>query len=922
MSSTIKTNLEVGGTSAFKDAFRQAAAAVKKWREDVGLAVSGVKDSLSGVKGGLVGVAAAGLALRKALSASGEFEKLTTQFQVLLGSADAAGKRMEELAKFGAATPFELTEVARASITLQTLTRGALATGKGLEMVGDLAAGSGEEFGNMATHVGRLYDGLMSGRPVGEAMARLQELGIISGDVRARIEALQAQGRKGDEVWQIAAGSFSRFSGMMASQSGTLFGVLSNLKDQYDALAREMGKPIADALKPVLVDLIENAEAYKEKARELGEAVVAAGQFLADHKTAIFNTAMAWAALRGAIATKEIVTATAALVQAILSIAKGRAAAATATAAATAVETAAINANTAAVLANNAAKGAGGNQHGFKGVLGEAGGGRHAKTLAQNTKSVIASAMETAKKWSVAFAKGVATGARVAGMAFLRGLGAVVTAATATVAAIGAAVAAGIWMWADSKEKSANAALRLNEQMNGILKTQHAAVNAAKTEADTAAARASIEKQIAALREQAAKTGSEEQRAMLLGVVASLEQLSAQADKVRLRNLEKQALQEAADRAAVLADQERAAAESARESAKAAKERAEHLAAARKELEAQVDEMQSTMRWKLFDRMDAARQVEILTSVLREKLSSAAAVINSGNRLSGDPKEVDFRSSKDISREYTEARKSGNLERAKRLLVLLEETLEIEDKIAAAKEKAADQDQTRADFERELNALRAEAAGDTDGAKAIRLENDIRKEALAIARELGIAEEKALAIAREKAALAKQAAVAAEEKAKKEATSKTAGQLASEIKILRLRAAGRKEAADALEGEIAMRAEAQRLADGTTISEKNMLEILRYKATLQARINETSKASGAPGGRIQASHRMSISGAIEGANGLHGARGLGTYERDRRARENRPDPAAKLRDSAAKYYERSLSLAEETLTIWKKLGIA
>ncbi len=44
--------------------------------------------------------------------------------------------------------------------------------------------------------IGRLYDGLQSGRPVGEAMMRLQELGVISGDTRNQIENLQKSARK------------------------------------------------------------------------------------------------------------------------------------------------------------------------------------------------------------------------------------------------------------------------------------------------------------------------------------------------------------------------------------------------------------------------------------------------------------------------------------------------------------------------------------------------------------------------------------------------------------------------------------------------------------------------------------------------------------------------------------------------------
>ncbi|MFR7733459.1 MAG: hypothetical protein ACLU7D_08945 [Collinsella sp.] len=53
-----------------------------------------------------------------------------------------------ELADFAAHTPFQqLPEIAAASRTLETLTDGALSTGQGLAMVGDVASGTNPPFG-------------------------------------------------------------------------------------------------------------------------------------------------------------------------------------------------------------------------------------------------------------------------------------------------------------------------------------------------------------------------------------------------------------------------------------------------------------------------------------------------------------------------------------------------------------------------------------------------------------------------------------------------------------------------------------------------------------------------------------------------------------------------------------------------------
>jgi hypothetical protein len=228
---------------------------------------------LAGLAGGL-GVAGAAVAgFKKAIDEAAQMEGLETGFQVMLGSAQAATARMRELAQFAAATPFELPEIAQASRNLETLTRGALSTGNGLTLVGDVASATQQPFNELATTIGRLYDGIQSGRAVGDAMARLQELGTISGEVRAQIEQMQQQGRKGADVWAPVAAELSRFSGMMDVQSRTWNGLLSTLHDNVNAAFRELGSPVLPQLKPLLTDAIGQAGQLGQHAREWGAQI-------------------------------------------------------------------------------------------------------------------------------------------------------------------------------------------------------------------------------------------------------------------------------------------------------------------------------------------------------------------------------------------------------------------------------------------------------------------------------------------------------------------------------------------------------------------------------------------------------------------------------------------------------------------------
>lgn len=214
-----------------------------------------------------------GAIMKAALAPSVEMEKLTVQFGVLLGTTEDAKKRMEELAKFVETTPFELQSVAKASKTLETLTKGALSTGPGLRLVGDAAAAADVPMEELSVTIGRLYDGLQSGRAVGESMARLQELGLLSGETRGELEKLQKEGKKGDEVWNVAAKSLGQYGGMMDEQSKTFSGVASNFDDSISSVLREFGDQILPDVKGQTSEFITVLNDLKPVAAGVGFVV-------------------------------------------------------------------------------------------------------------------------------------------------------------------------------------------------------------------------------------------------------------------------------------------------------------------------------------------------------------------------------------------------------------------------------------------------------------------------------------------------------------------------------------------------------------------------------------------------------------------------------------------------------------------------
>ena len=265
-----KTKFEQGLTGAISSA---KSAGVKMGS----VVASGIGGGLrmlgtAGLATSLAGVGSAALGMGKALGKAAEMEGMQVQFGTLLKSSDKAKQRLEELAKFAAETPFELPEIVQASKMLEVLAGSALSTGKGLTLVGDVAAGTGVAFNEVAMWVGRLYDGLQSGRPVGEAMARLQEMGAVSGKLRNEIEKLSESGN-GGAAWAAAERGLKRFSGGMLDLSGTFNGMISTFWDGISARARDIGTPVMESLKPALLSVISVIETFKPAADEFGATI-------------------------------------------------------------------------------------------------------------------------------------------------------------------------------------------------------------------------------------------------------------------------------------------------------------------------------------------------------------------------------------------------------------------------------------------------------------------------------------------------------------------------------------------------------------------------------------------------------------------------------------------------------------------------
>lgn len=264
----------------------QGAADVNAGLRAIGSAASSLKATLVGIAASVGGLVSLGAAIQQSVKFNAELEQQGVAFKTLLGNAEAASRRMAELAKFAAQTPFELPEIVQASKVLQSLTNGALASGDGLRLVGDAAAATGRPLEEVAMWVGRLYAGLQSGTPVGEATVRLLEMGLISGTTARKLNDLAESGQGAGEAMTILRDTFGRLGGAMADQSQTFSGLLSTLKDTFNMGLADIGKPLFDALKEGIAGLIPVVEDLGQRIGAWGRLAIQAwrdsrlGEFL------------------------------------------------------------------------------------------------------------------------------------------------------------------------------------------------------------------------------------------------------------------------------------------------------------------------------------------------------------------------------------------------------------------------------------------------------------------------------------------------------------------------------------------------------------------------------------------------------------------------------------------------------------------
>lgn len=211
--------------------------------------LTGAAIAMNTLKAGFTGATDAVFGMNNTL------EKSERSFAVLMGDSDRARKHVADLFEIAKTTPFETQPIIDMSRMLQTMGGDALNTKENILLFGDAAAATNAPLERLSMHMPRLYSAIKNGQPFGEAARELQQMAVLSGEARLKMEAMQKSGKSGNEIWAYYESELKKFSGSMEGMSKTWDGVTSTFSDTVNILSATAFKPFFELVRDGLGEL-------------------------------------------------------------------------------------------------------------------------------------------------------------------------------------------------------------------------------------------------------------------------------------------------------------------------------------------------------------------------------------------------------------------------------------------------------------------------------------------------------------------------------------------------------------------------------------------------------------------------------------------------------------------------------------------
>lgn len=264
------------------------------------IAKAGLKVTASAI-GAVSG--AFGAAVLSGVKYNSQMEQYITSFGTMLGSAEEATKLVNNLKEMGAKTPFETSDLAKASQTLLAFGTSAEDLLPTLQMLGDVSQGNKERFDSLTLAFAQVGSaGKLSGQDllqfVNAGFNPLNEISKMTGESMAELkERMSGGGVSAEEVaeaFKHATSEGGQFYQAMEAQSQTFNGQMSTLKDNAMSFIGELTQGVTNTLKDSVLPTVngwleELQSAFTSNGVE--GVVTAFGSILADACTKLAQAA-------------------------------------------------------------------------------------------------------------------------------------------------------------------------------------------------------------------------------------------------------------------------------------------------------------------------------------------------------------------------------------------------------------------------------------------------------------------------------------------------------------------------------------------------------------------------------------------------------------------------------------------------------
>ena len=199
-----------------------------------------------------------------------------------LKSEEKAVKLMEQLNKFGASTPFQVTDLRNWGQTLLSFGFTADSIIPNLRMLGDMTGGSAEKMNRILFNFAQvkstgkaqmqdLRSFAMAGIPIFDQLEK--SLGKTKDEVNEMIRTGKIGLPEIEKAFKDLTGEGGLFHNQMARTSKTFKGMVSNLQDTIENALEGAGQPLMVALKPVVKEIARVLDKMKPAFKTLGVAL-------------------------------------------------------------------------------------------------------------------------------------------------------------------------------------------------------------------------------------------------------------------------------------------------------------------------------------------------------------------------------------------------------------------------------------------------------------------------------------------------------------------------------------------------------------------------------------------------------------------------------------------------------------------------